>query len=117
MARREATSGVRGRSPAYDERRHLEKIEGASTLFYEVARQGKWVKLVTGHVGLPGQTRMREYPTDASASTAMERMIEDRLQEGWIEGAVTRPPAPASVDEEPAEEPAPAKRGRKRATK
>lgn len=116
MPRREATSGTRTKSPAYEEQRHLEKIEGGSTLFYEVSRSGKWVMLRTGHVGLGGQTRMREYPTDASASTAMERMVEGRLEEGWIEGKVERPaPRPPIADAGDDEPAAAAPRRRKRA--
>jgi predicted DNA-binding WGR domain protein len=115
MARRE-TTGTRSKAPAYEEQRHLEKVEGGSTLFYEVSRQGKWVMLRTGHVGLPGQTRMREYPTDPSASTAMERMVEDRLKEGWTEGKLPLPSAPPpAADDEASEEPR--RRARKRATK
>lgn len=82
MARRTAS---RRQSPTYEQVRRLEKVEGGATVFYEVSRQGKWVMVRSGHVGLPGQTRMREYPTPPAASVAMERLVEDRLKEGWLE--------------------------------
>jgi predicted DNA-binding WGR domain protein len=73
------------RAPAYQALRRLEKLEGGGTFFYEVSRQDKWVVVKSGRVNLPGQTRMREYPTPAAAGVAMERLIEDRLKEGWMD--------------------------------
>jgi predicted DNA-binding WGR domain protein len=85
MVRRMATR--RAQSPAFEDVHRLERLEGPSTLFYEVSRRDKWVKVESGRVGLPGQTRMREYPTPAAAGVAMERLVEDRLKEGWLEPA------------------------------
>lgn len=97
MARRTAS---RRQSPQYESVRRLEKIERGATVFYEVSRQGKWVMVRSGHVGLPGQTRMREYPTPPAASVAMERLVEDRLKEGWLEPSAETPPT-APPEEQP----------------
>jgi predicted DNA-binding WGR domain protein len=107
MARRTAS---RRQSPTYEQVRRLEKVEGGATVFYEVSRQGKWVMVRSGHVGLPGQTRMREYPTPPAASVAMERLVEDRLKEGWLEPSSeadaetsrTAPPDTRTVQSRPA---------------
>lgn len=85
MVRR--TEMKRAKSPAFEDVHRLERIEGGSTFYYEVSRQGKWVKVESGRVGLPGQTRMREYPTPAAAGVAMNRLVEDRTTEGWLEPA------------------------------
>lgn len=97
MARRTTS---RRQSPQYESVRRLEKIERGATVFYEVSRQGKWVMVRSGHVGLPGQTRMREYPTPPAASVAMERLVEDRLKEGWLEPSAEAPPT-APPEQEP----------------
>lgn len=89
MARR--TTSKR-QAPRYESVRRLERIERGATVFYEVSRQGKWIMVRSGHVGLPGQTRMREYPTPPAASVAMERLVEDRLKEGWLEPSAGTPP-------------------------
>lgn len=85
MVRR--TEMKRAQSPAFEDVHRLERLEGRSTVFYEVSRRDKWVKVESGRVGLPGQTRMREYPTPAAAGVAMERLLEDRHKEGWLEPA------------------------------
>lgn len=82
MARR---TQAQRKPPAYQALRRLEKLEAGGTFFYEVSRQDKWVVVKSGRVNLPGQTRMREYPTPAAAGVAMERLIEDRLKEGWLD--------------------------------
>jgi predicted DNA-binding WGR domain protein len=82
---RRATSHHRAKPPTYEAVRRLEKLEGGSTFFYEVSRQDKWVVVKSGRVNLPSQTRMREYPTPPAASVAMERLVEDRLKEGWMD--------------------------------
>lgn len=91
MARRTTTT-TRQPSPTYDAVRRLERLEGGAALFYEVSRQGKWVMVRSGHVGLAGQTRMREYPTPPAASVAMERLVADRLDEGWQDPAAETSP-------------------------
>ncbi|MCO5171265.1 MAG: WGR domain-containing protein [Planctomycetes bacterium] len=91
MARRTAR---RAQAPTFEVTRRLERIERGATVFYEVSRQDKWVMVRSGHVGLPGQTRMREYPTPASAGVAMDRLVEDRLKEGWLEAGAAEVPTP-----------------------
>lgn len=125
MARRTTS---RRQAPRYDAVRRLERIERGAAVFYEVSRQGKWIMVRSGHVGLPGQTRMREYPTAPAASVAMERLVEDRLKEGWTEPSAgpsgeaaeaeqeARAEAPAAGVREEGEAAAPAK-GRRRARK
>lgn len=94
MTRRTAR---RTQPPTFEAVRRLERLERGATVFYEVSRQGKWVMVRSGHVGLPGQTRMREYPTPASAGVAMDRLVEDRLKEGWLEAGTSEAPAPVET--------------------
>jgi predicted DNA-binding WGR domain protein len=76
-----------------EEQVRLERMDRGSALYYEVGRRGKWLVIRNGHVGLEGSTRMREYPTEAAASTAMERIVEDRRKEGWHDPPAAGPPA------------------------
>src|SRR5262249_28631259 len=75
-----ATAG--GGKPA---RRRFEFVEGTSNKFWEVWVDGTNLYTQYGRIGSAGQTTVKNYPDEAAARKAMEKIIGEKVGKGYIE--------------------------------
>ncbi len=65
--------------------RHFEFVEGRSSKFWEVWVQGNEVRTRYGRIGSGGQVTIKDYPDEAAARKAMDRMIAEKTGKGYVE--------------------------------
>jgi predicted DNA-binding WGR domain protein len=66
-------------------KRHFELVEGSSSKFWEVWVAGCQMFTRYGRIGSGGQTTIKDYPDEAGASKAMEKMIREKTGKGYVE--------------------------------
>ncbi|MFI1990659.1 DUF4132 domain-containing protein [Actinoplanes sp. NPDC020271] len=89
--------------------RRFEFVEGGSAKFWEIGRDGSEVTVRFGRVGTTGQTKVKTFGDDASASAHETKLIAEKTKKGYVEGTPAPTPAPtpahtaAPAPAEPAE--------------
>jgi DNA ligase-1 len=86
--------------------RRFEYGLGPAARFWEVAQSGKEVRLRFGAAGTPGQNKTLTFPSEAAAHEAVEEMVAEKFDDGFVEhipptGAAPPPPPPAPAEEKP----------------
>jgi DNA ligase-1 len=76
------TAVVPGAKPA---RRRFEFVEGTSNKFWEVWVDGANLYTQYGRIGSGGQTTVKNYPDEAAAHKAMEKIIGEKVGKGYKE--------------------------------
>ncbi len=66
-------------------RRHFEFVEGTSSKFWEVWVQGSEMFTQYGRIGSKGQTTVKNYPDEAAARKAAEKLIAEKTGKGYVE--------------------------------
>jgi predicted DNA-binding WGR domain protein len=66
-------------------RRRFEFVEGTSNKFWEVWVDGNSMYTQYGRIGSAGQTTVKNYPDEAAARKAMEKIIGEKVGKGYIE--------------------------------
>lgn len=72
---------------ASDSKRYLEFVEGNSSKFWEVWRDGRQVRTRYGKIGADGTTTVKDYADDAAAAKAMEKLVAEKTGKGYEEKA------------------------------
>ena len=69
--------------------RRFELIEGNSSKFWEVAREGPAVTVSYGRIGTGGQSKTKELADEAAALRHVEDLIREKQGKGYSETPVT----------------------------
>jgi DNA ligase-1 len=77
---------------------------GAALRFWEVTRKGTEVTVRFGQTGGAGSTKTQHCSSEAAAVAAVEEMIADKIDDGFVERGTA--PAPAPATRAPAAKPA-----------
>ena len=72
-------------APASQEARRFELVEGASSKFWEVARDGCDVTVRYGRIGSDGQARTKSFPGEDQARAHAEGLIAAKVGKGYRE--------------------------------
>jgi DNA ligase-1 len=84
--------------------RAFEYGTGTAQRFWEVTRRGTEVAVRFGLAGSAGTTKTQRHPTEAAALAAVEEMVADKVDDGFVERGAAPPPAsprPAPLTVEP----------------
>jgi DNA ligase 1 len=65
--------------------RRFELIEGLSSKFWVVARDGRAVTVRYGRIGSDGQAKTKEFPSDEQARRHADGLIEEKVAKGYRE--------------------------------
>jgi DNA ligase-1 len=66
-------------------RRYFEFVEGNSSKFWEIARQGTEVTVRFGRIGANGQTQTKSFGDEERAAAHAEKLIGEKTDKGYIE--------------------------------
>jgi predicted DNA-binding WGR domain protein len=92
--------------------RRFEFVQGASSKFWQIDRQGSTLFLAWGRLGGQAQTKTRNFPSEAAAQAEYDRLIREKTSKGYLEvDAAPFPPtrtdlAPVPASPGPGEAPA-----------
>ena len=70
--------------------RHFELIAGTSAKFWEIEPIEDGYRVRYGKVETKGQTRDKTFPDVEAAHAAIEKIIAEKLEEGYVEVAAHR---------------------------
>jgi predicted DNA-binding WGR domain protein len=66
-------------------KRHFEFVAGTSSKFWEVWVEGTKMYTRYGRIGSSGQTTVKDYPNEAAARTAADKITAEKTGKGYIE--------------------------------
>ena len=70
---------------AQEGKRYLEFVGGASRKFWEIDRMGNTLTVRFGRIGTSGQTQQKIFADEATAITAAQRLLREKLGKGYVE--------------------------------
>src|SRR5579862_3430702 len=88
-------------------RREFQLVEGASSKFWAIERNGSSFTLTWGRIGTTGQTQTKEFASDAEAGKQYEKLVAEKVKKGYgevgggatgaaaVKTAAAKPAAPA----------------------
>lgn len=76
--------------------RRFEFVKGASKKFWEIELEGNRFKVRWGRIGAEGQTKEKRFASLASARTAHDKLVTEKLGKGYVE-MMQRSPVRAKV--------------------
>ena len=65
--------------------RRFELVEGSSSKFWEVARDGCSVTVRFGRIGTSGQAKTKDFATEVLARRNADGLIEEKVAKGYFE--------------------------------
>ena len=71
--------------PKASVKRRLEFVGGASAKFWEIAVEGKTVRVRFGRLGATGQQETKEFATAEAAAKHADKKIQEKLNKGYAE--------------------------------
>ena len=71
--------------PASSAARRFELVEGSSSKFWEIARDGRAVTVRYGRIGTDGQSKTKEFADEDAARRHAEGLIEEKVAKGYRE--------------------------------
>jgi predicted DNA-binding WGR domain protein len=69
--------------------RRFEFVEGKSAKFWQISRTGKTIEIRFGRIGANGQLLKQVLPDDAAAIRHADKLIGDKLTNGYSEVRVS----------------------------
>jgi DNA ligase-1 len=66
--------------------RRFELVEGSSSKFWEVARDGCSVTVRFGRIGTSGHAKTKDFASEELARRNADGLIEEKLDKGYLEG-------------------------------
>jgi DNA ligase 1 len=76
--------------------RRFEYVEGSSSKFWAVSRDGAVFTTRWGRIGTDGQTKTKEASTEAKAEAEVDKLIAEKVGKGYVEVGGGEAPAPAA---------------------
>ncbi|MDX2090174.1 MAG: WGR domain-containing protein [Kofleriaceae bacterium] len=67
--------------------RRFEFQGGGSSKFWTVSTKGSTLSVTFGRIGTAGQTKDKSYASNAAASAAMEKLVEEKTAKGYVEAS------------------------------
>ena len=77
-------------SKAGSKLRHFELIKGKSAKFWEIEPIASGYRVHYGRIGSDGQTTDKTFPDVEAAHEAIEKIVAEKLEEGYVEVAAHR---------------------------
>lgn len=71
--------------------RHLQFVGGGSSKFWSIRRRGTANEVHFGRIGTAGQRKKRDFEDDVEAEQAYQRLIAEKLREGYLEAPAPPP--------------------------
>ena len=65
--------------------RRFELVEGSSSKFWEVARDGCWVTVRFGRIGTGGQAKTKDFASEELARHHADGLIKEKVAKGYRE--------------------------------
>lgn len=65
--------------------RRFELVEGTSSKFWEISREGVVVRVRYGRIGSQGQTTLKEHPSEDKARADVDRLVIEKTRKGYSE--------------------------------
>ncbi|HZU98933.1 MAG TPA: WGR domain-containing protein, partial [Planctomycetota bacterium] len=87
-------------------RREFQFTDEKSNKFWAIAREGSSTTVEWGRIGTKGQSKTKDFPDEGAAQKSCDKLVAEKLKEGYQEVASASLPPPASASLPP-----PAKRG------
>jgi uncharacterized protein (TIGR02996 family) len=75
--------------------RRFEFRDSKSAKFWAIDRQGRSFTVTFGKIGSAGQTQTKDFPTEAAAIQAHDKLVAEKVGKGYVEVAAAPAPAPA----------------------
>jgi DNA ligase-1 len=72
-------------TPRPDGRRYFELVEGTSSKFWEIWREGVEVRTRYGRIGSNGTVTIKTFADEAAAEKAMDKLIREKTGKGYTE--------------------------------
>lgn len=89
--------------------RRFELVEGSSSKFWQIEQDGPKLTIQWGKIGTAGQSQIKDFPSDASATAEHDKLVKEKTKKGYSEvAAVADASAPAPKPRAPKAAPAPA---------
>lgn len=60
-----------------------ELVEGNSSKFWEIERNGSQNQITFGRIGTAGQSQNKDFPSEAAAQSAYEKLIKEKVGKGY----------------------------------
>ncbi len=76
---------ARSSEPVLSQPRRFELVEGTSSKFWEITRQGGVLLTRFGRLGSKGQTRRKELASEEQARRELEKLVAEKLRKGYQE--------------------------------
>ena len=80
--------------------RRFEFVEGTSSKFWQVAREGTDLHVSWGKIGTGGQTQLKSFSNASEAEAALDKLVQEKTRKGYVEvtagGAAKKASAPAA---------------------
>src|SRR5438067_1680383 len=89
-------------------RREFQFTEGGSQKFWAIEVDGPRFTVQFGRLGTAGQTQTKEFPSDAEAQKAADKLIAEKTKKGYAEVGTAASPAAAPGEAAPKKTAAPA---------
>ncbi|MBI4861970.1 MAG: DUF4132 domain-containing protein [Candidatus Riflebacteria bacterium] len=86
--------------------RRFELVEGKSSKFWEVSRDGSSLSVRFGRIGSNGQTRTRSFASESDAEAELGRLVREKCKKGYTEKRGEAKPDEAKGDGGRAADPA-----------
>lgn len=77
--------------------RRFEFAEGNSSKFWSVAQQGSTLQISWGRIGTAGQSQHKVFDSDAKATTALAKLVAEKVGKGYVEAGGNSPSLPVGV--------------------
>jgi uncharacterized protein (TIGR02996 family) len=71
--------------------------DATSNKFWNIDLCGTRFTVTFGKVGTKGQTQTKDFPTEAAARKAHDKLVAEKLAKGYVETTAVPPPAPTPV--------------------
>jgi DNA ligase-1 len=65
--------------------RYFEYVDAKSNKFWEISKSGCDVTTRWGRIGSSGQSKMKTFPQKSAASEQVNKLIEEKTSEGYVE--------------------------------
>jgi predicted DNA-binding WGR domain protein len=82
--------------------RRFELVEGKSSKFWQVGRDGTSLTVSFGRIGTNGQTQTKTFPTEKAAQAELDKLVREKVGKGYSEKTADK--TAEKTAEEPAKE-------------
>ncbi len=75
--------------------RRFELVDGSSSKFWQIEREGSKLTIQWGKIGTAGQSQVKDFPSDAKALAERDKLVTEKTKKGYAEVGAPAADAPA----------------------